>query len=253
MNETPDTPFSLAGQTVLVVGASFGIGAATARLASQLGAHVVLASRSAEPLLAVQTTLAAPDRSTLATFDYLDPVAIAEALVGVARFDHVVIPAVADENKKRGRFLDLPIDVMQASFAKFWGQVNVLRVVAPKMPAGGSAVLFASIAGIQPTGAESGLSVMNAMQAAVIQLGRSLARELSPLRVNVLAPGVVLTNVWSDAEREGLRDWMERSLPVRRAGTPEDLAQAAISLLTNRYITGAVLTVDGGLHLGERV
>jgi NAD(P)-dependent dehydrogenase (short-subunit alcohol dehydrogenase family) len=92
-------------------------------------------------------------------------------------------------------------------------------------------------------------SVMNAVQAGVIQLGPSLAVEMAPIRVNVIAPGVVLTNAWSEAERTNLARWMQESLPAQHAGTAEDLAQAAVSLLTNRYITGAVLTVDGGLHL----
>ncbi|MGL5012229.1 MAG: SDR family oxidoreductase [Paracoccaceae bacterium] len=117
------------------------------------------------------------------------------------------------------------------------------------MPPGNSAVLFSSIAALKLPGPETGLSVMNSVQAAAIALGRSLAIELAPLRVNVIAPGVVLTNVWSEDQREELTRWMETSLPTGRAGTAEDLAQAVVSLLANRHITGAVLTVDGGLHL----
>jgi NAD(P)-dependent dehydrogenase (short-subunit alcohol dehydrogenase family) len=242
-------PFSLAGQTVLVVGASSGIGAATAALANQLGANVVLASRSAGPLEKVREGLAHPKAARVATFDYLDAKATRAALVPIERIDHVVIPAVADENKKRGAFLELDEATMHASFDKFWGQVNVLRASAPKMPPGGSATLFSSIAGMKPPGKDAGLSVMNAVQAAVMQLGRSLAIELAPVRVNVIAPGVVLTNVWSDAQRTDLERWMKTSLPAQHAGRPEDLAQAVVSLMANRYVTGTVLTVDGGLHL----
>ena len=90
---------------------------------------------------------------------------------------------------------------------------------------------------------------MNGAQAAVIQLGRSLAVELGPIRVNVIAPGVVLSNVWTEDQRTSLKSWMEADLPARHAGLPEDLAHAAVSMMTNPYITGAVLTVDGGAHL----
>ena len=242
-------PFSLEGRTILVVGASSGIGAATARMASGLGAEVVLASRTLPKLEAVRASLPRPEAARSVALDYLDPSSIDAALTGVAGIDHVLVSAVADENAKRGAFLDLPEDVMRASFDKFWGQVNVARAAVPRMAERGSLTLLASVAALSPTGPDSGLSVMNGVQAAIVQTGRSLARELSPRRVNVIAPGVVLTNVWSEDERADLAGWMERDLPVRRTGEPEHVAHAAIALMTNPYVTGAVLTVDGGLHL----
>lgn len=82
-----------------------------------------------------------------------------------------------------------------------------------------------------------------------MQTGRSLAVELAPTRVNELAPGVVLTNVWTTEQRGDLRSWMEKSLPARIAGEPEHIAHAAVSLMTNRHITGMVLPVDDGLQI----
>lgn len=242
-------PFSLDRRTVLIVGASSGIGAATAQLANLLGAHVLLASRSRTPLEQVRDSLVHIGASEILTFDYLDTASISRALDGNRRIDHVVIPAVADENKKRGGFLDLSIDVMHASFDKFWGQVNVLRAVAPHLTVDGSAVLFASVAGLKPPSKGSGLSIMNAVQAAVMQLGRSLAIELAPRRFNIIAPGVVLTNVWTEAERMKLERWMVETLPVARTGLPDHIAQAAIGLMTNPYATGVVLPIDGGVSL----
>ncbi|MEL7372556.1 MAG: SDR family oxidoreductase [Myxococcota bacterium] len=242
-------PFNLQSKTVLVVGASSGIGAETARMASHLGADVILASRSIEKLEAVRDSLAHSARASIAPVDYLDSQSVRAMLSPFEKIDHVMISAVADENKKRGPFVELDDSKMKSSFDKFWGQINVLQAVAPKMPDGGSATLFASVAGIKPSGKDSGLSVMNGVQSAVIQLGRSLALELSPIRVNVVAPGVVLTGVWQKEEKAQLRAWMEADLPVKRAGLPEHIAHAVIGLMTNPYITGAVLPVDGGLHL----
>lgn len=111
--------FTLEGQVVLVVGASSGIGAATARLVNVLGATTVLASRSADGLRATQAGLAHPEASGLAVFNYLDAPATVAALVVFDRIDHVVVTAVADENKKRGAFLDLSSETMRASFDKF--------------------------------------------------------------------------------------------------------------------------------------
>lgn len=242
-------PFSLAGKTVLVVGASSGIGAATVSLAAELGARVVLASRTLPKLEQIRAALPRPDDAQALVMDYLDPASVETALASAGTIDHVLVSAVADENKKRGPFLELTEDTMRASFDKFWGQINVARAAMPRMAQTGSLTLLSSIAAFSPTGPASGLSVMNGVQAAIVQTGRSLARELAPRRVNVIAPGVILTNVWTGEERENLSAWMENDLPVQHKGEPEHVAAAAIALMVNPYITGAVLTVDGGLHL----
>ena len=246
---TFDDPFTLDGRTVLVIGASSGIGAATAHLASGLGAQVLLASRTMDKLEGVRAGLPRSDDARSIAMDYLDPRSIEKGLNNLGGIDHVLVSAVADENRKRGPFLELSDETMRASFDKFWGQVNVARAAVPRMNERGSITLLSSIAALSPTGPDSGLSIMNGVQAAIVQTGRSLARELAPKRVNIIAPGVVLTNVWSDEERGNLAKWMERDLPVQRTGEPEHVATAAVGLMVNPYVTGALLTVDGGLHL----
>jgi NAD(P)-dependent dehydrogenase (short-subunit alcohol dehydrogenase family) len=241
------TEESVAGQTVVVVGASSGIGAAVATTANRLGAHVVLASRSAHKLQQVRATLADPQRAEVIELDYLDATQVRERLGHLAQVHHLVIPAVADENKKRGRFVELSEATMRASFDKFWGQINVTQALAPKMPAGSSITLFSSVAAIKPPGPKAGLSVMNAVQAAVATLGQSLALELAPGRVNVMPPGVVLTNVWTDEQNAENRRWAESTLPARHAGTADDIAHAVLFLMTSRYVTGSLQVVDGGL------
>lgn len=245
----PAGGYDLRGRTVLVVGASSGIGRAVARAASDRGARVVLSSRSASKLEEVRAGLARPEEAEVVSLDYRDRGAVREALDGLERVDHLVTPAVADENKKRGRFVELDESTMRSSFDKFWGQLHVAQVVAPKVPPGGSISLFSSLSAFRPPGAGSGLSVMNAAHAAVAALGRSLALELAPVRVNVVVPGVVLSGVWTQKEREGLKAWAESSLPARHAGTPEDLAHAVLYLMTNPYATGTLHVVDGGLEL----
>jgi NAD(P)-dependent dehydrogenase (short-subunit alcohol dehydrogenase family) len=249
MSTATTNPFTLERKTVLVVGASSGIGAATSRLASELGANVLLASRSREGLETVCDQLTDPSRAAVLAMDYLDPASVQDALTNVRNVDHVLISAAADENKKRGAFLDLDEEVMRASFDKFWGHIHVARAITSRMTKSGSLTMISSIAGVSPTGPDSGLSIMNGVQAAIIQTGKSLARELAPKRVNIIAPGVVLTNVWNDDERKRLAAWMEKDLPVARTGEPEHIAAAAVALMINPYITGIVLPVDGGLLL----
>jgi NAD(P)-dependent dehydrogenase (short-subunit alcohol dehydrogenase family) len=159
------------------------------------------------------------------------------------RHQSSVIPAVADENAKRSPFVEISDDVMRASFDKFWGQVYVTQAAAPKMPAGGSITLFSSVAAFRPPQPQSGLSVMNAVQGAIAALGRSLTRELAPVRVNVMVPGVVLTNVWKPEERESLTQWMESSLPSQYAGQPGDIAHAVLYLMTNSMQQGPCISL----------
>ncbi len=143
-------PFNLADQTVVVVGASSGIGAATARLTSELGANLILVSRSFDKLEGVRRTLPYPEKARLIAVDFLDKEALEKAFADTERVHHIIIPAVADENKKRGAFATLGEDTMRASFNKFWGQTFVVQTLANPMVHGGSVTLFASVAGRKP-------------------------------------------------------------------------------------------------------
>jgi pteridine reductase len=84
-------------------------------------------------------------------------------------------------------------------------------------------------------------------KAAVVQMTRGLARALAPeVRVNGVAPGVaLLPNDWADEDAEHLR----RTTPLRRLGTPEDVAHAVLYLIDATYVTGEVITVDGGRRI----
>ena len=131
--------FTLNGQRVLIVGASSGIGRATAGRVNTLGGHVILASLSVGKLEAVRQELAEPENASICAFDYLDADAIAGALRDVGSIDHSMVSAVEDENKKRGPFAELDRATMEPSFDKFWGQINVLRAALPILRRDGSA------------------------------------------------------------------------------------------------------------------
>lgn len=92
-------------------------------------------------------------------------------------------------------------------------------------------------------------SVMNAASAAVASFAKALALEIAPSRVNVIAPGVVGTGVWTGTQKSDNESWAKKKLPVGHLGTADELAQAYYSVLTNSYMTGSVISVDGGLTL----
>jgi len=116
----------------------------------------------------------------------------------------------------------------------------------------GSITLTSSVT-IFKSSKQGGISVIAAANAAIATFGRSLALELAPIRVNVIAPGLIEdTSVWSsqgESERSDLTKWAIAALPVAHLGQPEEIAQSVLSLITNPYMTGVILSVDGGVTL----
>ena len=91
----------------------------------------------------------------------------------------------------------------------------------------------------------AGAVVTSAMNAAVETLAKGMALELAPVRVNAVAPGLIDTPMLADYREPG-SEWASATLPVGRIGTPDDVAQAVLLLMTNGFMTGEVLHVDGG-------
>lgn len=235
--------FDLTDQRVLVVGASSGIGLAVARLAHGLGAHVVMASRTADRLVEASTSVG--ERTTAVPTDALDEDAVSALFDAAGDVDHVLVTAVADENALRSPLREMPTETARRGLDKLWTSFFTAREAARRMTSG-SITLTSSASVFRPSRG-GGIAMMSAASGAVAVLGRSLAAELAPVRVNVLVPGVVGSGVWSDEEREGLASWAADALPVAHLGSPPEVAHAVLFLMTNPYVTGVSLPVDGGL------
>jgi NAD(P)-dependent dehydrogenase (short-subunit alcohol dehydrogenase family) len=230
----------LANQTVAVVGGSSGIGLATARAAAAEGAHVVLASRRRDRLEEAAGTI--PGTARAVTLDMLDRASVRDAISSVGEIDHLVLAAAGEELAWRGRITDLTAEQVERTLDKLRGYVNVAREAAPRIRRGGSITLLSGTSAVRPP---EGFSVLGAVNAAVAAFGRGLAIDLAPLRVNVVMPDVVDT-----PRHAGNRQMLEaraRSSPARHLGTPDDIAAAIVFLMTNPYMTGHTLVIDGGL------
>jgi NAD(P)-dependent dehydrogenase (short-subunit alcohol dehydrogenase family) len=240
---------SLQGKKVVVIGASSGIGLAVTRASAALGATVHMGSRSLQKLQEAQSTVSGS--TEIYAVDMLEETSVAVFFEKVGAFDHLVVTAVADEVKLRSPFRSMSKEIAQRSLEKFWGSFFITRAAAPLIRQGGSITLTSSIAAFAPP-ANGGYAVMNAASAAVVSFGRSLAAELKPIRVNVVAPGSVNTGVWGSMSQEQIEKFKQNassSLPVQHLGEPEELAHAFLYLMTNTYTTGSVLVVDGGAML----
>jgi NAD(P)-dependent dehydrogenase (short-subunit alcohol dehydrogenase family) len=244
-------PFSLAGRTALVTGASRGIGAATALALDRAGARVALAARGVAELEAVAQRM--DNDPVVLAADLADPSEparlAARALDALGPVDVLVNNAAA---AARLQTVDLDAELIDRLLG-----VNVrapLLLVAALVPAmiergGGSIVNLSSVSGLVGTPNRAAYA---ASKGAIDAATRSLAMELGRhgIRVNSVAPGVVDTALWEKNKAiPGVVEMVEGQTPLRRWATPEDIADVIVFLATDasRFVTGETISPDGGM------
>jgi NAD(P)-dependent dehydrogenase (short-subunit alcohol dehydrogenase family) len=217
-----------------------GLGAV--RAAAALGADVIVASRRADPVQEVATTVAG--NAVPATVDVTDEQSIRDLFAGLGTLDHLFVTASPGS---RGAFLEQDVAAAQEYMnGKFFGSWACARYAAPVMETAGSITFLSGGYADRP---QPGSAMVTAAFAAVEALSRALAVELAPIRVNTIRPGFIDSSMWDfldEQAREQMREEMRTSLPARRVGHIEDIGQAAVFLMTNPYVTGTVLEVNGG-------
>lgn len=234
----------LTGQRAVVFGASSGVGLATAQLLAEHGADVIITGRS--ELKEALATLPAGKHEAHAV-DGKDEAAVLAFFEKVGNVDHLVIPAGATD--RGGPFLET---MTQESFrrtfdGKFWVQMNVAHAGGRFVTKGGSITFFSGGAAHR---AMKGMVNIAAVNAAIEAVVPPLALELAPTRVNAISPGTLATSYWKGVPEEQQRaifDRVAQNLPAGRVGTAQDIANAVLFLVTTSYVTGTVLSVDGGL------
>jgi len=231
---------TLQDKTVLVVGRGSGIARAVALLAQAEGAWVIAAGRD-------QATLASAYRGNdinAEVVDLTDDASIAALAERVGAIDHVVSTASA---RARGNLAGLQRhDLLKSFDTKVIGPTMLAKHLSPQVNPCGSFVLFAGVHAFKHNVGYLGVGITNG---AVDFLARWLAVELAPIRVNAVSPGVIDTGAWDSLGEDGKRDYFEHIAagnPVGRIGTPDDVATAVLFAMTNTFMTGMTLKVDGG-------
>jgi NAD(P)-dependent dehydrogenase (short-subunit alcohol dehydrogenase family) len=233
----------LKGKRVVVLGGSSGLGLAVAHAAAAEGASIVIASsrqaRVGEALRAL------PAGSEGQVLDLADEPSVKALFAKLGGFDHLLF--TAGETLQLGPLPETEIAVARGFFnLRFWGAYMAAKYGSGRIRPGGSIVFTSGTAGARP---RSGWSLGASVCAAMEGLTRALAVELAPIRVNIVAPGLVKSPLWANVpedRRENMYREAAERLPVGHVGEPDEVAQAYIYLMQQTYITGQTLIVDGG-------
>jgi NAD(P)-dependent dehydrogenase (short-subunit alcohol dehydrogenase family) len=231
---------ALRDKKVLVIGRGSGLARAVALLARSEGATVIVAGRDQAKLAAAYDQ---PD-ITAETVDVTDDESIAALAERIGALDHVVSTASA---RARGHLADLQRENLLQSFdTKVIGPTMLAKYFAPRINPGGSFVLFSGVHAFKHNVGYLGVGITNG---AVDFLTRWLAVELAPIRVNAISPGVIDTGAWDAMGEDGKQEYFKHIAahnPTGRIGTPDEIASAALFAMTNTFMTGMTLKVDGG-------
>jgi len=231
---------ALAGKTAVIFGGTSGIGLAAAIALRAEGADVVAVSRNPSRASAE----AERHNISLVACDVRDRSALDATLRALPKLD-IIVAAATGGKRAVGPFLEMDMEGYQGSFDKLWGYANIVRYGAPLLPPDGCVVL---VSGAPARGPQKGQVSLASVGGAVEQFARALAPELAPRRINVVSPGVISTPMFGEPseEREATLSAKTAQNLIPRAGRPEEVADAIMFVVKNKFVTGTTVDVDGG-------
>jgi len=232
----------LAGQTVVLIGGSAGIGLETARRARAEGADVILTGRSPDRLSEAARGVGA---HRTAAFDANNPAALRGFFEDLPTpIDHVLVTAGGPHY---GQLLDMDADQLRQAVSEHMVlALEVARHAVGRMRPGGTLLLMGGTGGRR---IRRGLGIVSAATAALPPFTAALALELAPVRVNLIAAGFVDTPLSASLlgdRLEDRRNELRATLPIGRVVGPADVAALAVHIMANTALTGATYDIDGG-------
>jgi NAD(P)-dependent dehydrogenase (short-subunit alcohol dehydrogenase family) len=235
----------LKGKRVVVTGGASGIGFATAKRLAAAGAEVILVGRTKARLEDAVSKIDGTVRYAVTDVSQDDQV---KALFG--QLDRIDVLITCAGGALFGPVEKLSMDSVRELFAtRFFGQMMAAHYAVPKMPEGG-VIIFCS--GVADRVGMAGFSAGTAIDGALNAMARSLAVELAPrgIRVNAVSPGLIAdTQIRTNMPPSMVQDWAVETtgaIPLKRPGLSMNCADAAYFMVTNDYISGQVIEVDGG-------
>lgn len=236
---------SLKNRSVVIFGGTSGIGLSAAQQAKALGANVVVVGfdRANAERVAGENGFAGWRAA-----DVIKPQTISSALADIPHVDHLVLLA---GTFVAGKVLEGDVDYMRRAFdERIWAAVHTMRALGNRLASDGSVTFVSGVLADRPNA--YGTAVLAAASAAMEALARGLVLELAPRRVNTVAPGTTDTPLLARTLGEGRDAYvaaLKERLPLHRLGSSEEVGAAVVFLMSNGFMNGETLHVDGGARL----
>jgi NAD(P)-dependent dehydrogenase (short-subunit alcohol dehydrogenase family) len=238
---------SFEGQRAVIIGASAGIGAATASAFAARDAAVTITGRSKERLDEAARRIG--HAVDVAELDATDRAALDAFFGATGTVDHLVLSA-SPGAVGAGPIATLDEDALRQAFeGKVFAHIKAIQAALPRLRPDGSITI---VTAASARAAFPGTTALAGANGALEAIVAPLAAELAPLRVNAVSPGVIDTHWWHgmpDEQRQAYFAAVAAASPVRRVGRPEDVADAIVYLASAGFVTGSVLECTGGAHL----
>jgi len=223
---------------VLILGGSSGIGLAVAKLAQREGAHTIIASRSAPERKAALSEGLDPKLFETHALDITSKEECLRLFDSIGTIDHLVIAVRPEIVPSPFKTTDID-EAKQAFKTKFWGVYQFIQIAQNHIRGNGVIILTSGIAGEKIYKEASTMALINS---ATETLCRTLAIELTPLRVNTVSPGFV------EPKPPAVQKFANQ-FPAKKLASVDEVASAYLWLMENDYVTGTIIAVDGGARL----
>jgi NAD(P)-dependent dehydrogenase (short-subunit alcohol dehydrogenase family) len=237
-------PLAFEDAAVVVIGGTSGIGLATAAMAQEAGARITVVGRDRARLADALEQLGGAARGV--ALDVADEGAVRDLFGSFDHVDHVALLA--------GTRADGEIAAIDTATAKepvdnrLWGALYVCKYAAPRMT-DGSITICTGVGVARP---RRGGAIVAAAAGGAEVLARAVALEVAPIRVNIIRPGIVDTPLltrMAGEHRDSVVASQSKRIPLGRIARPDEIAHAILFLMSNTYVTGSTLTIDGGISL----